>query len=277
MSKNPWIRLYRESLHDPKIVTLSDRQHRAWHNCLLIADDTGKLPPIRDIASDMRVSITDAEQILIDLVEAELIDAEMLDGARTYRLHGWAKRQYVSDSSTERSRKHRAKKPATAMQRCSDATVTPPDTDSESETDTERAVTPLPPSGEKVDPIAAYDSLARVTLEPDAVVLHNGLKAFWLEQFGGDEQRLSLALIQVRPYLQPNSGKPVEAQVGSQLARIAAEKRDRDKRYAAAAVANKQNLPAVTGDRMTNFDRKIEGARRFREMAHATATPKVPS
>jgi len=89
--KNPWIRLYRESLHDPKIVVLSDRQHRAWHNCLLIADDTGTLPAIRDIAVHMRMSVTDAEQMLVDLVEAELIDAAMLSGSRTYRMHGWAK------------------------------------------------------------------------------------------------------------------------------------------------------------------------------------------
>ena len=36
---NQWIRLYREALHDPKIVTLSDRQHRVWVNFLLMADD----------------------------------------------------------------------------------------------------------------------------------------------------------------------------------------------------------------------------------------------
>lgn len=132
---NPWIRLYRDSLHDPKIVTLSDRHHRAWHNCLLIADDTGTLPALRDIAVHMRMSITDAEQMLIDLVEAELIDVNMLSGSRSYRMHGWAKRQYVSDVSTLRSKKHRAKKTATDMQRCSDANATPPESESDTETD----------------------------------------------------------------------------------------------------------------------------------------------
>lgn len=106
---NPWIRLYRESLHDPKIVTLSDRQHRAWHNLLLIADDAGMLPPMRNVASHMRVSITEATQLVAELIEAELVDVEAIDGPSVYRLHGWSKRQYVSDSSTERSRKFRAK------------------------------------------------------------------------------------------------------------------------------------------------------------------------
>ncbi len=49
----------------------------------------------------------------------------------------WSKRQFQSDSSTERSRKHRAlkreKRHATEMQRC----ATPPDTESDTDTDTE--------------------------------------------------------------------------------------------------------------------------------------------
>lgn len=130
MSVNPWIRLYRESLHDPKIVTLSDKHHRAWHNFLLCANDRGVLPSLRDLASHLRMSCTDCEQVILDLVEAELVDAEVINGVRVYTMHGWAKRQYVSDSSTERSRKFRAQRPcnvaATSPQR-------PQTTDSDSE------------------------------------------------------------------------------------------------------------------------------------------------
>lgn len=136
MNVNPWIRLYRESLHDPKIVTLSDRQHRAWHNCLLITDDAGRLPPMRDIAVHMRVTVTEAEQLICELVEAELIDVEMLKGARVFTMHGWSARQYVSDSSTGRVKKFRERKrDETAMKRFSNADVTPPDPDPDSETD----------------------------------------------------------------------------------------------------------------------------------------------
>jgi hypothetical protein len=128
--------LYRESLHDPKIVTLSDRQHRAWHNCLLIADDNGKLPAMRDIAVHMRVTVPDAEQIICELVEAELIDVDMMKGVRVFTMHGWSARQYVSDSSTGRVKKFRQRKrDETAMKRFSNDEVTPPDTETDPESD----------------------------------------------------------------------------------------------------------------------------------------------
>lgn len=139
MSVNPWIRLYREALHDPKLVTLPDRQYRAWVNCLLIADDTGLLPSRRDIAVHMRASVVDVDQLLCDLVEAGLLDADSMSGpTTTYRLHGWSKRQYVSDNSSHRVRKHREKK---AKQECNgdetlqkrSCNVIEPDTDTESE------------------------------------------------------------------------------------------------------------------------------------------------
>ena len=130
---NPWIRLYREALHDPKIVTLSDRQHRAWHNCLLIARDTdGVLPPMRDVAVHMRVSTVDAEQLVHELVDAQLVDVEMRGTVASYKMHGWDARQYLSDNSASRVRKHRERKRAvTAMKRYGAVTVTPPDSDSE--------------------------------------------------------------------------------------------------------------------------------------------------
>lgn len=115
MPLNPWIRLYREALHDPKIVTLSDRQHRAWHNCLLIADDTGYLPAMRDIAVHLRMSAQDAEQLIAELIDAELIDPAVVNGVRTYRLHGWEKRQYTSDSSAGRMQRYRSKRRASGL------------------------------------------------------------------------------------------------------------------------------------------------------------------
>lgn len=134
----PWIRLYRESLHDPKIVSLTDRQHRAWHNLLLIADDNGKLPSMRDIAVHLRMSAQDAEQLVCDLVEAELIDTDALNGSRTYEIHGWASRQFTSDSSTERVRKHRETRMKRFNETARNVTVTPPDTESDTDTDSEK-------------------------------------------------------------------------------------------------------------------------------------------
>lgn len=74
-----------------------------------------------------------------------------------------------------------------------------------------------------------------VTCENGKLILHNGYRAEWLGRFDGDANRLDLALLQAMNFVQPNSGKPLEAQVSAQLARQVAEKCDRDARYAAAS------------------------------------------
>lgn len=148
MSLNPWIRLYREALHDPKLVTLPDRQYRAWVNCLLIADDNGLLPSRRDVAVHMRVSLVDADNLLCDLVEAGLIDADSTSGPVTiYRLHGWKNRQYAHDTSAERMRKHRAKKRDVTRDVTGDGSdVTGDAIESESYSDTDTESPDLPSS-----------------------------------------------------------------------------------------------------------------------------------
>lgn len=146
MSANPWIRLYREALHDPKIVTLPDRQFRAWVNCLMIADDAGKLPSMRDIAVHMRTTAVEAEQLISSLVDAELIDMDAISGpVTTFKIHGWSTRQYASDSSAERMRKHRAKKRDVTGDATRDVTVRHSDV-IESDTDTDTESPDLPSS-----------------------------------------------------------------------------------------------------------------------------------
>jgi hypothetical protein len=103
-------------------------------------------------------------------------------------------------------------------------------------------VSPLPP-GERV---ALVSGELRICAE---------LRVFWLEQFGGDEQRLNLALIQAAGYVQSASSKPLEAQVSSQLARMASDKRDRDMRHAAAVDRNK------AAPRMTAKEAKLAADR----------------
>lgn len=174
--KNQWIRLYRAALHNPKIVTLSDRQHRAWHNCLLMAGDSGALPSMRDIAVHMRVSVPDAMQLVNELVEAGLIDAESLSGPTTFKMHQWGNWQYVSDTSKERTRKYRKRRKeingdgvVTSQERQRDNGVTPPDTD----TDTDSEQNPPQKRGmrgkfvdhKRENAIAFLDALARAEAE----------------------------------------------------------------------------------------------------------------
>lgn len=87
-----------------------------------------------------------------------------------------------------------------------------------------------------------------VSLVDDRLVLVNGVRAFWLEQFGGDVRRLDLALIQARGEIQPRSrAHSLQAQVERCLARLAADRVDRDKRYAKAAASNASKIPTHRG------------------------------
>lgn len=88
-----------------------------------------------------------------------------------------------------------------------------------------------------------------VLYEAGKITLLNGMRVHWLEEFEGDERRLRYALDQAAGYIQPNSSIPLEAQVSSQLGRIAGQKLDGDKRHAASA-ANKSDgkLPAWKAD-----------------------------
>lgn len=94
-----------------------------------------------------------------------------------------------------------------------------------------------------------------VTLRDGRIELHNGTKQLWLERFENDEARLELALEQAAGFVQPNSNRPLEAQVSSQLAKQVADKTDKDRRYAAAAKA-KVDAPKTAAQ--TAAERKIE-------------------
>jgi hypothetical protein len=101
------------------------------------------------------------------------------------------------------------------------------------------------PSGilipKKLDsPFFPQDPYAQVWRDENGrLVLSDEYRADWVNRFGGDAARLELAITQAEGYLQPNNRtKSLDVQLASQLARIVAEKRDRDTRYASAAAAN---------------------------------------
>ena len=83
--------------------------------------------------------------------------------------------------------------------------------------------------------------------ERGRVNLVNGVRAEWLERFGGDENRLEIALISMSGNLKVNSHIPYEAQIEAGLARLAGEKLDRDKRYAKAASDSKASKVTADG------------------------------
>lgn len=124
-----WFRLYADLLNDPKVQNLDGELFKSWINILCIASaNEGVLPPVDDIAFALRTDKNGAETVIERLHNATLIDR--VNGGPNgwhYAPHGWKKRQYKSDSSTDRVKRFR--------KRSSNGDVTPPDTETDTETD----------------------------------------------------------------------------------------------------------------------------------------------
>lgn len=141
----PWFRFYTEALDDPKVQRLPPHLFKTWVNLLcLAAQNNGYLPSLDDIAFRLRLSAQDAEQQISELILAGLLD--ITETGRTP--HNWSKRQYVSDSSTERVRKHRQKQAETACNVSETASETTPE-QNRADTDPEDARARA--SGDEVD------------------------------------------------------------------------------------------------------------------------------
>lgn len=103
----PWLRLYRGTVNNPKLQRLGLEVVGFWANCLCLSDDDGYLPAIGDIAWSMRVTETVTETFLVTLQRNNLVVRE--DDGRL-RLHDWDDHQKRSDTSTDRVRKYREKR-----------------------------------------------------------------------------------------------------------------------------------------------------------------------
>lgn len=111
-------------MRNPKVARLPDAQFRLWMELLCVAgENDGLIPPLDDLKHLLKRRLDHLSSGLKALISAGLIDA-LEDG---YCSHDWNQRQYKSDTSTDRSRKHREK--------CNVA-ATPPDTETDTETDT---------------------------------------------------------------------------------------------------------------------------------------------
>lgn len=109
-----WIRKYVESLHDPKVVSLSDSQYRDWDRLLLIAAKSadGTLPSLRAVACELRCTESHAFGAIGELIDAGLIDVVQYVPTPVYKPHGWDARQYICDGKdpTVASRMRRYRK-----------------------------------------------------------------------------------------------------------------------------------------------------------------------
>jgi len=129
-----WFRLYTDITdnHKLRMLAFEDRWHfvaiLACNSAGLIKGDNEFLE--RALAVKLGVQLRELDEIKRRLIDVKLIDAD-------WKPVGWDERQYVSDSSTARTRKYREKQKATdsvtSRERHNDVTVTPPDTDTDTE------------------------------------------------------------------------------------------------------------------------------------------------
>jgi hypothetical protein len=126
-----WFRFYHEALDDPKVQCLDGDTFKHWVNLLCLCCRNGGLPRnVSQIAFSLRVPETVCLTVLERLSNAGLLDrANGGPDGYHYAVHGWDKRQYKSDSSTERVKRFR--------KRFSIVSETADETGPESESETE--------------------------------------------------------------------------------------------------------------------------------------------
>jgi hypothetical protein len=123
-----WFRFYDDAVNDPKLLRLSDAMFRAWTMLLCIASkNNGKLPPATDIALMLRVKETKVAEWLAVLTASGLFDNDNGTSAP----HNWNARQFKSDVSNDRVKRHRERKCNVTPT----VTVTPSESDTETESE----------------------------------------------------------------------------------------------------------------------------------------------
>lgn len=134
-----WFRLYDDAINDPKVLRLPEASRWQWVAMLCVASKhDGTLPQLSDIALLLRMPTRKAAATLARLREAGLVD----ETDKGLVPHNWEGRQYKSDTSTERVRKHRAARrnvsaddDETIQMSPASHAATPPESDTESEPD----------------------------------------------------------------------------------------------------------------------------------------------
>jgi hypothetical protein len=105
----PWFRMYHEMIEDPKVGTLSDSEFRLWVEILCLACQSGN-------GGDTNLTVTETAWKLrrdVSVTVKKLISNGLVtfqkrsNGEDTIFVPNWKKRQFQSDSSTKRVRKHR--------------------------------------------------------------------------------------------------------------------------------------------------------------------------
>ena len=126
---NQWFRLYAEFATDPKVQMMSEANQRRFIMvlCLRCSNDDVTLQD-EEVAFQLRISIEEWAATKALFLSKGLLDENNTPSA-------WDKRQFVSDSSAERVRKHREAKKKASSTDCNgrNVTETPPEAEAEAE------------------------------------------------------------------------------------------------------------------------------------------------
>ena len=114
----------------------------------------------------------------------------------------------------------------------------------------EERITPLPPKTGGWDQLNPDAFLANGIFQDadGSIHLTDRSRSDWLQRFGGNAERLDLALIEAAGERQRNSRQPLRLQVERTLARIAGRKIESDHRYASAVESRKPEQPRISRD-----------------------------
>ena len=138
---NAWFRMYSEFATDPKVQMMSEADQRRFVMllCLRCSNDDVTLHD-DEVEFQLRISNDEWMRSKALFLQKELINEDNTPTA-------WNKRQFVSDSSAERVRKHRDKKKKEAKQACN-VTATPPEAEAEAEAEAEEKRSALLAAGQ---------------------------------------------------------------------------------------------------------------------------------
>src|SRR5262249_17344001 len=100
----PWFRLYHETLDDPKVQGLPDNLFKAWVNLLCLASRNGGKIPETDLAFSLRIDERKIPGVIEKLAARSLLDR---DENGVLEPHNWRGRQFKSDDSGPRVKRHR--------------------------------------------------------------------------------------------------------------------------------------------------------------------------
>jgi len=135
---NPWFRFYKEFMNDPVIQSMAFEDQRHYTVLLCMKCDgvlDRKITPIareRIILRGLGLDSVTGDEVKRRLQEVGLI-------SKNWQPKSWNKRQFISDHSTERSRKSRkTKEPCNGQEALLQRDCNAPDTDTDTDTDTDK-------------------------------------------------------------------------------------------------------------------------------------------